>query len=744
MKLVIVSNRLPMSIREEGGRLLLNESPGGLASGLRTYVNSPKAVQSEYVWVGWPGGSVRPELHDEVVRRCREELSAAPVFLSDEDVEAFYEGFCNNTLWPLFHYFPGLTSYDEATWASYERVNHLFCDAVLETADPDDLVWVHDYHLFLLPAMLKRRAPKMRVGFFLHIPFPSFEMFRQLPDAWRGALLKGVLGADVIGFHTHDYTQHFLKCVRRVLGWEHEMGRILLTERTVKVDTFPMGIEFDRFSTLAASEEVARAREELRRPLRDCRIVLSIDRLDYTKGIDNRLLAFERFLQDHADWHGKTILLLVVVPSRMGVESYQKMKTTIDELVGRVNGRFGTLEWTPVHYQFRTFPQDQLVPLYSASDVMLVTPMRDGMNLVAKEYVASRPDASGVLILSEMAGAASEFGEALTVNPNDIPGMAWAIKAALEMPPNSQTEAMTAMRERLRRYDVVRWAGDFLDALAEGGAPVDQRLLSAEVAARLERDFWKASRRLLLLDYDGTLVPLKATPAQARPDAALLTTLKRLAETADVVVVSGRPCDWLVGAFNGLDVHLIAEHGAWIRERGGEWIRNGALKDDWKPPIRQVMEHYVDRLPGAFVEEKEYALAWHYRRADADLADLRTKELVDHLISLTETADLKVLDGKKVIEVRPSGVSKGAACQTFLGRNFDFVLAVGDDATDEDLFRALPETAYSIRVGLAKSYARFYVYSQANVRALLDGLAGHNAAAMEKSALHWTTHPSLY
>ena len=744
MKLVIVSNRLPMSVREEEGRLKFDQSPGGLASGLRTYVTSPKAVQSEYVWVGWPGGAVRPELRDEAVRQCRKEFSAAPVFLSDEDVEAFYEGFCNNTLWPLFHYFPSLTNYEEDYWASYERVNHIFCDAVLEAAAPDDLVWVHDYHLFLLPALLKKRMPKLRVGFFLHIPFPSFEMFRLMPDPWRQALLKGVLGADLIGFHTHDYTQHFLKCVRRVLGWEHEMGRIVLTDRVVQVDTFPMGIEFDRFSNLAASQSVASGREELRRPLGNCRIVLSIDRLDYTKGIANRLLAFERFLQDNADWHGKVVLVMVVVPSRTGVESYQKMKTTIDELVGRVNGLFGKLEWTPIHYQFRSFPQEQLAPLYAASEVMLVTPIRDGMNLVAKEYVASRPDATGVLILSEMAGAASEFGEALTVNPNDIRGMALAIKTALEMPLDAQKEAMHAMRERLRRYDVVRWAGDFLGALAEGYSRLDQRLLTGETVVRLVRDFQQAQRRLLLLDYDGTLVALKQTPAQARPDAGALLLLKRLAESADLVVVSGRPRDWLVGAIGGVDCHLIAEHGAWIRERGGEWTRNGALKDDWKPAIRQVMEYYVDRLPGAFVEEKEYALAWHYRRADADLASQRTRELADHLITLTETADLKVLDGKKVIEVRPSSVSKGAACQTFLGRNYDFILAMGDDATDEDMFRALPESAYSIRVGVAKSYARFNVFSQSKVRVLLEDLVAPGAGMAEKAALDWATHPSLY
>ena len=321
---------------------------------------------------------------------------------------------------------------------------------------------------------------------------------------------------------------------------------------------------------------------------------------------------------------------------------------------------------------------------------------------------------------------ASEFGEALTVNPNDVAGMALAIKTALEMPLDAQKEAMTAMRERLRRYDVVRWAGDYLAALAEGFARLDQRLLSAEMVGRLVREFRKAERRLLLLDYDGTLVALKSSPSLARPDSDLLEVLKRLAEISDVVIVSGRPRNWLTSVLGGLDVHFVAEHGALVRERGGEWTRNGALKDDWKPAIRQVMEHYVDRLPGSFVEEKEYALAWHYRKADVDLAALRTRELADHLISLTETADLKVMDGKKVIEVRPSIISKGAACQTFLAHDYPFILAVGDDATDEDMFRALPETAYSIRVGVAKSYARFNVYSQSNVRMLLEDLAARS------------------
>jgi trehalose 6-phosphate synthase/phosphatase len=298
MKLVIVSNRLPIFVREEDGKLQFAESPGGLASGLRGYLKSPsRSPRSDYVWVGWPGSPVRPELQDEAARRCREEYSALPVFLTTEDTEAFYEGFCNHTLWPLFHYFPDLVDYGADSWAAYERVNRLFAEAVLEVAGPGDIVWVHDYHLLLLPAMLKQKTPGLRVGFFLHIPFPSYETFRLLPGRWRSSLLQGMLGADLVGFHTHDYTQYFLKCVRRLLGHEHDMGQIVLADRVVRAETFPMGVDFEAFSRKAASADVARSMDEFRRPLGDCRVILSIDRLDYTKGIADRLLAYEAFLE---------------------------------------------------------------------------------------------------------------------------------------------------------------------------------------------------------------------------------------------------------------------------------------------------------------------------------------------------------------------------------------------------------------------------------------------------------------
>ena len=724
MKLVIVSNRLPVSLAENEGHLAFSQSPGGLASGLRTYLDSPRsAVGVAYTWVGWPGRAVAPDRQAEVTRRCRDDFSARPVFLTAEETEGFYEGYCNQTLWPLFHYFPALVSFEEGPWATYERINEVFCDAVLEEAGPDDTVWVHDYHFLLLPAMLRRRRTGLKVGFFLHIPFPSYELFRLLPDRWRRPLLEGMLGADLVGFHTHDYAQHFLKSVRRIIGYDHEMGRVMLPDRLSRADTFPMGIEFEAFSARGAEPEVTRKRDELRGTIGGGKAVLSIDRLDYSKGIANRLLAYRAFLEANPDWRGRVVLLMVVVPSRTGVEDYQRMKSRIDELVGAINGTFGSLEWTPVLYQYKSFPQEELVPMYGASDVMLVTPLRDGMNLVAKEYVAARADGRGVLILSEMTGAASELGEAVLVNPNDIPEMARALATALEMPEEEQASRMTALRARLRRYDVVRWAGDFLEALGEDRSRLDRRMLTPALRERIVREFRSADRRLLLLDYDGTLNSIKPTPEQAAPGPGLLAMLGRLAGLGDVVIVSGRPRATLDAWLGRLDVALVAEHGAWARERGGDWAATGALFDDWKPGVRDLMERYVDRLPGARVEEKEFSLAWHYRLAEPDLAALRAQELSDQLIDLTETSELRVMQGHKVVEVRPAGTSKGTACQAFLSRGYDFVLGVGDDATDEDLFRVLPPSAYSIRVGLTQSYARYNVADQAEALGLVESLA---------------------
>jgi trehalose 6-phosphate synthase/phosphatase len=729
-RILIVSNRLPVTTEVKEGKLEFQVSAGGLVSGLSAYLDSLKGssfTSSDYVWVGWPGSVVPEKMKGELKSRALAEFNAYPVMLSERAMDKFYQGFCNKTIWPLFHYFPTYTVYDDDYWAQYQRVNQIFCDTVMEIVKPDDLIWVQDYHLMLLPRLLRERMPQVPIGFFLHIPFPDYEIFRLLPGAWRRMILEGLLGADLVGFHTHDYTQYFLRCVLRILGYEHNMGKIMLGDHLVKAETLPMGIDFRKFQQTTNSPEVQKEKEEFK-TFAPSKVISSIDRLDYTKGIINRLRGYEAFLDKNPQWHGKVVLALVVVPSRIGVEHYQQMKRQIDELVGKINGRFGSISWTPILYQYKFLSFYPLVALYGISQVALVTPLRDGMNLIAKEYVASRADRTGVLILSEMAGASKELGEGIIINPSNVEEIADALKQALEMTEEEQIRRNRIMQTRLKRYDVVRWASDFIQdllSLKDDQHRMEARLLSPAAQTRLVEEYTHARRKLLLLDYDGTLVPFAGLPHLAKPTEELLQLLGSLSQDAntETVLVSGRDKETLQRWFGSLGLSLIAEHGAWIKEKNVEWKMIKPLTSDWKSQILPILEMYADRLPGSFVEEKEFALVWHYRRSDPESASLKAKELVDDLVNFTANIDVQVLQGSKVVEVRCAGVNKGIAALHFLSREtFDFILAIGDDWTDEDLFKALPQTAYSIRVGLTQSYARFNLYSYVEVMKLLRGL----------------------
>ncbi|MBU6409998.1 MAG: trehalose-6-phosphate synthase, partial [Verrucomicrobia bacterium] len=420
MRLVIVSNRLPFTVSFKEGMPEFKTSSGGLSTGLSSYLRQASAGSAnrpDYFWLGWPGASVAAG-HEAAVRKYGEdEFKCAPVFLPEESMERFYHGFCNKTIWPLFHYFPMLAQYDEECWAEYRNVNRIFGEAVVNALRPDDTVWVHDYHLMLLPRLIREKFPDMPIGFFLHIPFPSYELFRMMPRAWREEVIEGLLGSSLIGFHTHDYTRDFLTSVLRTAGYEHQLGSLALRDRVVKVDTFPMGVDFDRFYNAAASPETDTKVSELREKCAGQKVIFSVDRLDYTKGIINRLRGYDIFLKNNPQWRGRVVFIVAVAPSRIGVESYQAMKLELEQMVGRITGAYGTVQWSPLIYQYRNLSFEEIVALYRLCDTALITPLRDGMNLVAKEFVASRPDQKGVLILSEMAGAAKEMGEALIINP---------------------------------------------------------------------------------------------------------------------------------------------------------------------------------------------------------------------------------------------------------------------------------------------------------------------------------------
>ena len=732
-RLIIVSNRLPFTVRLEKDAIKFDESAGGLVTGLSTFLDSYKyhfPKQEKHVWLGWPGSTIPDEFKKQVRSQALAEYGACPVFISGADMEQFYWGFCNRTIWPLFHYFPSYAAYEEEFWQTYRRVNEQFCDALLEFLQPQDVVWVQDYHLMLLPRLLRAKAPQALVGFFLHIPFPSFEIFRLLPANWRRELLEGLLGADLVGFHTYEYMQHFLQSVLRILGYEHQMGYFTLPDHMSKAETYPMGIDFRRFFETSSSMETQLERARLLQTLSGFRTVLSIDRLDYSKGILHRLEGFELLLDTHPEYRGKLVLIMVVVPSRIGVLHYELMKKQIEELVGRINGKFGSIGWTPVIYQYRHLTLHPLSALYSMSEVALVTPLRDGMNLIAKEYIASRTDKTGVLILSEMAGAAKELGEAIIVNPNDRRELAEALKEALEMPLEEQVRRNTIMQERLCRYDVIRWATDFVSQLVQMKETQQQfsaNLLPPPIGKKIAEEYARAQRRLLLIDYDGTLVPFERRPNLATPTEAVLRLLRELGADPrnELVLVSGRDRHALDQWFGRFSIGIIAEHGMWLKENGGTWHTIGPPNKEWQSSLLPVLIQYADRLPGSFVEEKEYSIAWHHRAADPDQSRLVATELMDNLVHFTANIDVQVLQGNKVLEIRNAGVNKGRAAALWISRSkYDFILAVGDDWTDEDLFKSLPPEAYSLRVGLAKTRARFNLRHPEDVHELLHLLIG--------------------
>jgi trehalose 6-phosphate synthase/phosphatase len=731
MRLVVVSNRLPFTVSFQDATPQFKPSAGGLTTGLWSYLNRkvPESAQRiDYLWIGWPGASIPPEHEPAVQTYAEQQFKSAPISLPEESMDRFYLGFCNKTLWPLFHYFPTLTQYDEDHWQEYRHINQVFGEAVVKALRPDDVLWIHDYHLLLLPKLVRDRFPEMPIGFFLHIPFPSWEIFRMLPRGWREEIIEGLLGSSLIGFHTHDYVMYFLNSVLRTAGFEHYLGSLALRERTVRVDTFPMGVEFEHFSQAASSTETGLRVEELQRKCVGQKVIFSVDRLDYTKGLIDRLRGYEMFLKNNPQWHSKVVFIISVAPSRIGVDSYQAMKLELEQTVGRIVGDFGNVHWTPLVYQFRSLTFDEIVPLYRLCDVALITPLRDGMNLVAKEFIASRPDQTGVLILSEMAGAAKEMGEALIINPFHREDFAKALEQALSMPVEEQVKRNKLLQERLKRYNVVRWADDFVQALLSTQkieAAWRARALTGMALTALVQHYRSTVRRALLLDYDGTLVPFAAEPRLAQPDAELLELLTVLSSDPanELAIVSGRPRRTLEEWFGRLPISLIAEHGVWLRNGNSDWRIMKTMNSDWKEGVLPILQLFVDRVPGTLLEEKEFSLAWHYRRADPEQASLCAKELLDDLTAYTRNIDVQVFEGNKVIEVRNAGINKGAAALEWLsGQTPEFILGIGDDWTDEDLFRALPATAYSVRVGVANTAARYYLGNHIAVRRMLREL----------------------
>ena len=730
-RLLIVSNRLPVSASVEAGGVALTAASGGLATGL-----GPWHARSGGLWIGWPGDVSRMSAaHRAELDRRLAERAIVPVHLSRDQVERYYHGFANRVLWPLFHYLVDRMPVAAMGWDAYRQVNAVFADAVARQYRPGDTIWVHDYQLLLVPALLRERLPGARIGFFLHIPFPSSEVFRVLP--WRREVLAGLLGADLIGFHTFSYLRHFLSSVRLLEGVEVDIDRVRIGDRRVTLGAFPMGVDAAAFAARAADPKVEAEAARIRREAAGRRIVLGVDRLDYTKGIPRRLQAVERLLSHEPALRDSMRYIQVAVPSRGEVDAYQRFKRQVEESVGRINGASGTVRSAPVHYIHQSVSANELVALYRAADVMLVTPLRDGMNLVAKEFVASRVDGDGVLLLSEFAGAAAELDGAVLANPYDADAVAAQLRQALAMPEGERRARMARLRRRVSDHDVHAWAALFLDALQQAGRPARRAVADAHgvaLAAALAGARQQESRRLLL-DYDGTLVPLVRSPELAAPDPEVLALLAALAASpgTQVEIVSGRPHETLEAWFRETPVSIWAEHGLWHRRRPGErWRPVTTPASGWIRRIRPILQQFTDATPGARLEIKTASIAWHYREAQPEFGLRQAHDLRTLLGETLGNQPIEVLEGDKVIEVRLRGVSKAAVAARLRegGARGELVIAIGDDRTDEDLFRALPDTSITVAVGRRPSRARFRVADYRAVRELLRSLIVNGGATV--------------
>ncbi|WP_157799109.1 bifunctional alpha,alpha-trehalose-phosphate synthase (UDP-forming)/trehalose-phosphatase [Mucilaginibacter auburnensis] len=732
-RLIIISNRLPLTIEQNGDEYKLKPSSGGLVSAISSYLQKQgKGSVSEDIWVGYPGCDERLWNNAERPEGSNTDHNFLPVFIDDDTYQHYYDGFSNSLIWPLFHYFPSFAQYDDADFEAYMSANKIFADTLAQHIRHDDMVWIHDYHLMPLAGMLRKRFPWLTIGFFLHIPFPSYELFRVIPKKWQHEILKGIAGANLIGFHTIDYASHFLTSIERVLKVQRDGQHFVWDDRRIKVDAFPISIDFDKFYQAADSPDVAAFRETYTTLKDGKQLIFSVDRLDYTKGLENRLKGYHQFLSDNPDYIGKVVFILVIVPSRDAIDKYAEQKKMIDEYIGNLNSSMGSITWQPVIYHYNSLSFDELIALYTSCDLALITPLRDGMNLVAKEFVASRKDQRGVLILSEMAGAARELTDALQINPNDTAEIATMIKQALEMPEAEQAKRISAMQNCIKHYNVDTWASDFFDnltATVSHQLNTQPALLDNFSKAHLLKKYGGAQKRLLLLDYDGTLVPFTKFPEDAVPDEALLSIIKELANNADndVYIISGRSSSFLQQWLGNLNVGLIAEHGAKFWYRSGKW--DYAVKEDIQElmsKVERIMDLYVAKCPDTFIEHKEFSLAWHYRNADPVLGGLRAHELFDQLVDLTASLPLNILNGNKVIEVRIKGINKGVAAQKVIDADsYDFILCIGDDKTDEDMFKKLQglPNAYTVKVGDEISFAKYHLHSPYLVQSLLHNIS---------------------
>ncbi len=716
-KVINVANRLPVTLGSP-----IRKSSGGLVAALEGITNEEFTLQS----VGWPGTVVEDRDKAAVSKQLRDDFNCIPVYLNNDEIDGYYHGLSNSSLWPLLHYNRVYMHYSESDWQAYVAVNQKFADTVLDNVQDDDIVWIHDYHLMLLPQILRAARPALKVGFFLHTPFPSSEIIRCHPR--RTELICGILGADLIGFHTSSYLRHFRSSALQLLGIESEMTTIAYRNHVASLGVFPIGINSGSFKRELAQKDYLQTLTEYRVNWKDKRIVLSVERLDYSKGLLRRLEAIETFLasSEHA---GDVVFIFIGVPTRGEVKEYQELREKIEREIGRLNGLYASVQHSPIHFIHQSIPFTALCALYSIADVALVTPLVDGMNLVAKEYIACQnhdPDDynPGVLILSEFAGAAQELVNAIIVNPYDKLEVANAIDQALIMPLEERQQRMNYMTSRVMQYDANHWASNFVGQLLEHHEQLPQPKSMDDNENRIIDALCKADRPALFLDYDGTLREFEDKPEQATPSENLKQLLKKLADLPiDTYIISGRPASFLEKWLGEYPFSLIGEHGNCYRlPHSSQWQSiNQNTDHSWKKPVLEIFKLYEGSTPGSAIEEKQSSIVWHYRQSEPVYAQWKANQLLHEMYDMLGNSPVEIHHGKRIIEVSSIHINKGRAMEFFINKNtYDCILCAGDDQTDEAMFRVEQPALMSIKVGDGDSQAQHRVADVPHFLSLLE------------------------
>jgi len=739
-KIIIAVYRLPSHVKIHEDNEDFTITPMDLnASVLASSTQALRSEGKEILWIGAVTASPTTQIKDKVREKLKEHNSA-PVFIDPEVAKGHFNIFCKGVVWPLFHYIgAGATFFSQDAWRCYQEANKLFAEEIARNYVEGDLIMIQDYHLMLTPSFVRQKLPASRISFFMHIPWPTSELYRSLPV--RDHVLQGLLGADLIGFQTFPYARHFLSAISRVSGYScSEKGIELPNGHFVRVEVEPVGIDSLCFESMCETEEVKRKITDLQSRYSGTKIIVARDAMEYIQGIPHKLKMFDEFLETYPDWKGKVTLYQECVPNTeiRADKEYRNLCTTIEKLVGSINGKYSKVGYTPIVYLNRPLPFADLCSILAVADAGLVTALRDGMNTTAFEFVACQKDKKSPLVLSEFAGSANCLSGSMMVNPWDQKKCIETLHEALTMSEEYKNIRYEHNRDYVFTHHSTFWLKNCVKTLEQTNRdPVVSQIQRMSVHSLLQA-YRTSKRRLILLDYDGTLTPIVKVPSLAIPTEELVSVLTSLGQNPKNVtyVITGRERRVMDEWLGGIPIGMSCEHGSFFRpfklNDTTPWQNcTSELDLSWKGAVTAILEDYADRTPGSFVETKEINVSWHYRNSEPEFAEYQTKDLIQHLQDLPNLP-VDILPGKKVVEVRPQGISKGSVVRKILNQEIadgvDFILCIGDDKTDEEMFEEVNKkeevkNRFTITVEKKPSVATYFSDNQRHIIDMLTKLA---------------------